>query len=42
MFPEFPWILESSILVRDGEDLNPREQYIDLQTKEVVLHLRYN
>lgn len=41
VFPEFPWILENSILMRDGQALNPRENFIDLKTKSVHLYFTF-
>mmetsp|Transcript_35735 Transcript_35735/g.84686 ORF Transcript_35735/g.84686 Transcript_35735/m.84686 type:complete len:770 (-) Transcript_35735:1562-3871(-) len=36
-FPEFAWTLESDVIVRDGAELAPRDDYIDFHTREVQL-----
>jgi hypothetical protein len=37
-FPEFMWVLENSLLVRNSEDLSPQDSYIDLDTLETVFY----
>lgn len=36
-FPEFAWNLEGDVIVRDGVELRPAENYIDEQTVSVSL-----
>mmetsp|Transcript_26182 Transcript_26182/g.73392 ORF Transcript_26182/g.73392 Transcript_26182/m.73392 type:complete len:553 (-) Transcript_26182:215-1873(-) len=35
MFPEFAWTLETEVVVRDGEQLRPDEDYLDTSTVEL-------
>ena len=37
MFPDFAWGLEASVLVRDGKDVFPEEDYIDANSELVEL-----
>eukprot|EP00191_Tetraselmis_sp_GSL018_P004087 CAMPEP_0177607570 /NCGR_PEP_ID=MMETSP0419_2-20121207/17990_1 /TAXON_ID=582737 /ORGANISM="Tetraselmis sp., Strain GSL018" /LENGTH=978 /DNA_ID=CAMNT_0019102165 /DNA_START=848 /DNA_END=3781 /DNA_ORIENTATION=- len=35
--PEFAWTLEGDLIVRDGKEISPREEFIDFYTQEVEL-----
>ena len=40
-YPEFAWTLEGDVVVRDGVELHPAEEYIDENTQKVELILSF-